>query len=49
MSKEKPNQQLIFTPVLNSNTLVCYETGEIKYLTVIVDDVSKNYDAYIAK
>lgn len=49
MNKEKINQQSIFIPVLNSNTLVCHETGEIKYLTVLVDDVFKNYDDYIVK
>ena len=49
MSKEKTNQQKIFVPVLNSNTLVCNETGEVRYLTVMIYDENQNYDEYIVQ
>ena len=49
MNKEKTNQPKVFTPILNSNTLLCKETGEVKYLTVMVYDADQSYDEFIVQ
>lgn len=51
MSKldKQVKKEKVFIPVLGSNTIVCEETGEVKYLTVMVWDIEKDYTEYICK
>ena len=44
----KAETKPVFKPVLGSNTLV-FETGEVKYLSVIVWDEEKDYTEFIVK
>lgn len=48
-NKQETKKELVFKPVLGSNTLVCEETKEVKYLTVIVVDIKKDYTKFICK
>ena len=48
MSKDKQIKK-VFVPVVGSNTMICKETGEVKYLTVMVWDDKKDYNEFVVK